>query len=118
MGLVLTDLGVDKIDADLEKQLIMGEGSAAPSTVVSAIQSTGRDAILRGSGKSNSAGVCILETHASGVSNPVRGLAPTGQVADNMTLVDLSIRGLSEGTYHATVRERGDISQGASSTGG
>ncbi|KAI9704008.1 MAG: copper chaperone [Bogoriella megaspora] len=35
-----------------------------------------------------------------------------------MTIVDLSIRGLSPGTYHATVRERGDISEGAASTGG
>lgn len=40
------------------------------------------------------------------------------QVSDNLTLVDLTIRGLSPGTYHATVREAGDISQGASSTGG
>lgn len=35
-----------------------------------------------------------------------------------MTIVDLSIRGLSPGTYHATVREAGDISQGPESTGG
>ncbi|GAM90544.1 hypothetical protein ANO11243_085880 [Dothideomycetidae sp. 11243] len=35
-----------------------------------------------------------------------------------MTIVDLSIRGLSPGTYHATVRERGDISSGPESTGG
>jgi copper chaperone for superoxide dismutase len=35
-----------------------------------------------------------------------------------MTIIDLTIRGLSPGTYHATVRERGDISRGAASTGG
>lgn len=35
-----------------------------------------------------------------------------------MTIVDLSIRGLSPGTYHATVREAGNISEGAESTGG
>ena len=40
------------------------------------------------------------------------------QVADNLTLVDLTIRGLPMGTYHATVRETGDISKGAASTGG
>ena len=40
------------------------------------------------------------------------------QVSSNMTLVDLTINGLSPGRYWATVRQAGDISQGASSTGG
>jgi copper chaperone for superoxide dismutase len=39
------------------------------------------------------------------------------EVAPSMTIVDLSIRGLSPGTYHATVRESGDISEGPESTG-
>lgn len=85
---------------------------------MAAIQSTGRDAILRGSGKSNSAGVCILETHAPDVEDPVRGLARLVQASDKLTLVDLTLRGVSPGTYHATVRETGDISRGAASTGG
>lgn len=40
------------------------------------------------------------------------------QVSPNMTLVDLTINGLAPGKYWATVREAGDISQGAASTGG
>jgi copper chaperone for superoxide dismutase len=40
------------------------------------------------------------------------------EVAPSMTIVDLSIKGLSPGTYHATVREAGDISEGPESTGG
>ena len=39
------------------------------------------------------------------------------QVAPNMTVIDLTIRGLSSGTYHASIRETGDISRGAESTG-
>jgi copper chaperone for superoxide dismutase len=62
--------------------------------------------------------VCILETHNTHVENKVRGLVRMVQVAANMTIVDLSIRGLSPGTYYATVRETGDISAGAESTGG
>lgn len=93
------------------------EGTASPSEIVSAIESTGRDAILRGSGKSNTAGVCILETHAD-VKDPVKGLARMVEVGSGLTLVDLTIKGLTPGTYHATIRERGDISQGAISTGG
>jgi copper chaperone for superoxide dismutase len=48
----------------------------------------------------------------------VRGLVRMVQVAPDLTLVDLSIRGLSPGTYHATIRQKGDISAGPESTGG
>ncbi|KAF1842450.1 superoxide dismutase copper chaperone-like protein [Cucurbitaria berberidis CBS 394.84] len=110
--------GINKITANLEHQLVSVEGTVAPSAIVEAIQATGRDAILRGSGKSESAAVCILESHASHVENKVRGLARMVEVAPGITVVDLSIRGLSPGTYHATVRESGDISEGPESTGG
>lgn len=40
------------------------------------------------------------------------------QVAPKLTIIDLTVHGLSPGTYYATVRENGDISQGAASTGG
>jgi copper chaperone for superoxide dismutase len=93
------------------------EGTASPSEIVSAIESTGRDAILRGSGRSNSAGVCILETHAN-VKDPVKGLARMVEVGPSLTLIDLTIKGLTPGIYHATIREKGDISQGALSAGG
>jgi len=52
------------------------------------------------------------------VSDKVRGLARMIQVAPNLTLIDLTIRGLSLGRYWATVRETGDISNGAISTRG
>ncbi|KAG2412478.1 hypothetical protein HFD88_010035 [Aspergillus terreus] len=110
--------GINKVEASLKDQLVFIEGTAPPSSIVSAIQDTGRDAILRGSGTSNSSAVCILETHSSTVSNKIRGLARMVQVSSNMTLVDLTINGLAPGKYWATVRETGDISQGAASTGG
>jgi len=40
------------------------------------------------------------------------------QVAPNLTVIDLTIRGLSPGNYHVTIREKGDISRGPESTGG
>lgn len=40
------------------------------------------------------------------------------QVSPNLTLIDLTIRGLAEGTYWASIRETGDISNGAISTRG
>ena len=63
--------------------------------------------------------MCILETHSSKVQpdERVKGLVRMVQVASNMTIIDLSIRGLSPGKYYASVREAGDISRGAESTG-
>lgn len=42
------------MNADLQSQLVSIEGNASPSAIVQAIQDTGRDCILRGSGKPNS----------------------------------------------------------------
>lgn len=59
-----------------------------------------------------------METHSKSVTDYVRGLVRIVQVAPQITLFDLSIRGLSPGTYHANIRESGDISQGPESVGG
>ena len=40
------------------------------------------------------------------------------QVSPSLTVVDLTTRGLSPGTYWATIRETGNTSSGAASTGG
>ncbi|GAB7351432.1 hypothetical protein MBLNU459_g2098t1 [Dothideomycetes sp. NU459] len=109
--------GIQNVHANLQQQLVSVQGTAAPSAIVQAIQDTGRDAILRGSGKSDSAAVCILETHAASVHDAVRGLIRMVQVSADVTVIDVTIRGLSPGTYHATVRENGDISRGPESTG-
>ncbi|KAH8821544.1 superoxide dismutase [Xylogone sp. PMI_703] len=109
--------GIQKVNANLKDQLVSVEGTAPPSAIAAAIQATGRDAILRGSGKSDSAAVCILETFSTEVSDKVRGLARMVQVAPNLTLVDLVVRGVEPGEYWATMRQTGDISRGAISTG-
>ncbi|KAI2630525.1 Cu,Zn superoxide dismutase-like protein [Xylaria nigripes] len=131
--------GITSVDANLKDQLVAVKGTAAPSAIVSAIEATGRDAILRGSGTSNSAAVCILETYhrneAGGdalvpASDPeavtkdsaasdreVRGLARMVQVSTTTTLIDLTLRGVAPGKYNATIREYGDLKFGATSTG-
>jgi copper chaperone for superoxide dismutase len=40
------------------------------------------------------------------------------QVSPSLTLFDITIRGVSPGTYFANIRTAGDISRGPSSTGG
>ncbi|KAK4250594.1 superoxide dismutase [Corynascus novoguineensis] len=125
--------GISKVEANVKEQLVSVEGTAAPSAIVEAIQATGRDAILRGSGTSNSAAVSILETYcqrsdaevtpagAPGESwvnqRLVRGLVRMVQVSPGETLVDLTVRGVPPGTYRATIREYGNLQDGASSAG-
>lgn len=123
--------GITKVDVSLKDQLVTVEGTAAPSAIVSAIEATGRDAILRGSGASNSAAVCILETYhqqggndaevatteTGGKKREVRGLARMVQVSTTTTLVDLTLRGVDPGKYQASIREYGDLKDGATSTG-
>ncbi|KAK9769369.1 putative Superoxide dismutase 1 copper chaperone [Seiridium cardinale] len=127
--------GIAKVDANLKDQLVAVEGTAAPSAIVSAIEATGRDAILRGSGTSDSAAVCILETYhekASEAAAPalltegeggfwkqreVRGLARIVQVSPETTLVDITMRGVDPGRYQASIREYGNLKDGAVSAG-
>ncbi|PKS13302.1 hypothetical protein jhhlp_000073 [Lomentospora prolificans] len=115
--------GISKVEANLKDQLVLVEGTAAPSAIVKAIQSTGKDAILRGSGASNSAAVSILESFHEASREPptakrnVRGLARMVQLSPTHTLVDLAVSGVSAGSYRATIREYGDLKDGATSTG-
>lgn len=50
-------------------------------------------------------------------ASTVRGLARMVQVAPQLTIIDLALQGHPEGNYFASIRENGDISKGAASTG-
>ena len=73
------------------------------------------------------AAVSILETYhrelpdaqrEDGESDrEVRGLARLVQVSADYTMVDLTLRGVAPGTYRATIREFGDLKDGATSAG-
>ncbi|KAK6525049.1 copper chaperone [Arthrobotrys megalospora] len=110
--------GILSVECHLEHQLVEVEGTAAPSKISKSLQDIGKDCILRGSGNANSAAVCILETHAPNVENPVRGLARLVQAGPEFTIFDISLKGLQPGIYQASIRQNGDISNGAASTGG
>lgn len=111
--------GIETAKADLKAGLVHVKGTTAPSVIVSALQSSGRDAILRGSGASNSAAVCILELDSPRVpgKSPVRGLARLVQVNKTHTLVDLTLSGMAPGKYDARIRTAGNISDGIASMG-
>lgn len=112
--------GVSEFDIDLAAQRVSVIGSTPPSQIIKSIQDTGRDAIIRGTGKPNSAAVAILENFnlQTGDLKTVNGLARIVAVNDSNLLVDLTIDGLlKKGLYYPSIRRSGDISQGALSTG-
>ncbi|MCP8716402.1 MAG: cation transporter [Asgard group archaeon] len=110
--------GVEKFDINLKDNLVTTEGSLAPSEIAKAIQSTGRDAIIRGTGKPNSAAVCILESFdQKDFNHPVKGLARIVGVAPQDLFIDLTVNGLPKGTYYPSIRKSGNLSEGALSTG-
>ncbi|CAN6667001.1 superoxide dismutase 1 copper chaperone [Trichomonascus vanleenenianus] len=107
---------IDKVDINLKEQLVSVYGSCAPSQIVSAIQSTGRDAVVRGTGEPNSAAVCILESHKL---NTVNGLARIVAVSPSQAIFDLTVSNLvPNASYYSSVRVSGDVSRAALSTGG
>ncbi|CAO1598495.1 copper chaperone [Xanthoria calcicola] len=122
--------GITSTAFSIPSSLITITSTTAPSTLISTIQSTGRDAILRGSGAPNSAAVCILEIPPSATTSnpttaperskyqsPVRGLARLIQLSPQLTLMDVTVTALPRGRYSVSVRRTGDISRGASSLG-
>ena len=116
--------GIQSTNFSLSNKLVTTTGTTAPSAIVSAIQSTGRTAILRGSGTGdNTAAVCILETPANvplkkGDISSVRGLVRLIELDQRITMVDLTVSGLEEGLYQASFRQSGDVSGGVGSVGG
>ncbi|KAK7436082.1 heavy-metal-associated domain-containing protein [Colletotrichum acutatum] len=93
--------GITKVEANLKDQLLSVEGTGAA--------------------------VSILESfyHADDASSKlneqrdreVRGLARMVQVSPTTTLIDMTLRGVAPGSYRATIRQYGNLAEGASSTG-
>lgn len=111
--------GIESVDVQLDSNLVVTKGTTPPSDIVRAIQATGRDAIIRGTGKPNSAAVCILESFdPKDSAMPVKGLARIVSVNDKECVIDLTVNGLPKGTYYPSVRQLGNLSKGALSTGG
>lgn len=110
--------GISKFDINLESNLVTTEGSIPPSEIVRAIQSTGKDAIIRGTGRPNSAAVCILESFdKKDIKQPVKGLARIVSVGPTDLFIDLTVNGLPKGTYYPSIRVSGNLSEGPLSTG-
>lgn len=109
---------LENVKVDLASQTVQVTGCLPPSDIVRKIQETGKDAIIRGTGKPNSAAVCILESFdPSDFQQPVKGLARFVSISDDDVVVDLTVNGVPQGTYYPLIRTSGNLSEGAFSTG-
>ncbi|QPG77389.1 hypothetical protein FOA43_004802 [Brettanomyces nanus] len=109
---------IRSVKCDIPNKRVTVIGSSAPSQIVEAIQSTGRDAIIRGTGKPNSAAVSILESFdPHDKPAPVKGLARFVSINPTDVLIDLTMSGVEKGTYYPSIRSSGNLSEGALSCG-
>lgn len=109
--------GIDRLNVNWKKQLVNVFGRVAPSEIVCALKTAGKDAIIRGTGAPNSAAVSILETFNGNGSQSVHGLARLVAVSDTELMVDLTVSSLEKAEYYPQIRASGNLSDGAFSTG-
>lgn len=110
--------GIDRYEINLSDKSVLVEGTASPARTAQALQDLGRTAIVRGLGSVNGAAVCILEKHdAQDANMNVFGLARLVEASENLTLCDLTIKGLPQGIYEANIHELGDVRNGMHTAG-
>lgn len=105
--------GVQNVDFDLKKKLVTIRGESAPSQIVSAMRDIGRDAIVRGSGRPNSAAVCILENN----QGKTRGLVRFIEDEERKIIIDCTVAMSTPQPQEVSVHASGDMSEYAMSTG-
>ncbi|SPQ26090.1 8e2fe3b3-449c-4867-8953-36b53f4635f8 [Thermothielavioides terrestris] len=99
--------GITKVEANVKDQLVSVEGTGAAVSILETYY--------------HRSDVEVTPAGTPGESwvNPrlVRGLVRMVQVSAEETVVDLTVRGVPPGTYRATIREYGNLTDGASSAG-
>ncbi|OMJ24404.1 Superoxide dismutase 1 copper chaperone [Smittium culicis] len=95
-----------------------------PSEVVEKLYSSGRTAIIRGSGSisasDTNAAVCILESYTKNSEVPIgstMGLVRLIQVKEDSCYMDISLSGLSSGIYTLNPHSNGNLSNVPASNG-
>ncbi|KAJ1725238.1 copper chaperone [Coemansia erecta] len=119
---VLTKVpGVDNVSITLADKQVVVTGSAGPSSIVNALKSSGRSAVVRGAGSTASgnigAAVCIFEEGRALSNSATRGLARFVQVSEQTCFVDVSLSGIPDGLHGLAIHECGDLSSVPESCG-
>lgn len=113
--------GVSSFQVDLETGSVVVETSLPSYDIQNLIQSSGKDAILRGTGGQNQknlgAAVAMLGGESGFSAFGVHGVVRLTQVDEANCIIDGTIDGLTPGKHGLHVHECGDISKGCDSVG-
>ncbi len=109
--------GIQTFSIDIKHQSLLVTGDAAPSAITRAVRKdAGKAILLRGTGDTNGAAVCILDTQ-QGPQQDVRGLVRMVGLQDGGCFIDLTVANYKYGIYNVAIHKGGDLSRGIQSAG-
>ena len=120
-SLFLIIAGIDSYDIDVSSERVVVRSSLASEQVKSIIESTGKLAVLIGTGVNTgqrSSAVAMLGVEGNFLSPGARGVVRLSQVSGEECVVEGVVDGLSPGLHGLAVHETGDTSEGCASLGG
>ncbi|XP_036403662.1 copper chaperone for superoxide dismutase-like [Megalops cyprinoides] len=107
--------GVQSVKIDLAREEVLVESALTSQEVQALIESTGRQAVLKGMGTDEKdLGVAVAMLGGTG---PVQGVVRFLQVTEDRCLVDGTIDGLEPGPHGLHVHELGDLTRDCLSCG-
>uniref|UniRef100_A0A8C1X963 Superoxide dismutase copper chaperone n=1 Tax=Cyprinus carpio TaxID=7962 RepID=A0A8C1X963_CYPCA len=114
-GVLERDPGVQSVHVDLAKEQVLVETALTSLQVQSLIESTGRRAVLKGIGGSETdLGAAVAMISGAGL---VQGVVRFLQLSQDRCLIDGTIDGLTPGAHGLHVHELGDLTQDCMSCG-
>ena len=110
--------GVRSINFDVEKQHMIVESNLPVADLQSLIESTGKQAIVKGVGsKPSTSAVAVLGYPVGYATGSVRGVVRFTEIEQQACIVDGTIDGLQPGLHGIHIYSKGDLSQGCDSIG-
>ncbi|XP_043100679.1 copper chaperone for superoxide dismutase-like isoform X2 [Puntigrus tetrazona] len=114
-GVLEKEPGVEAVHVDLSQEQVLVETALSSLEVQGLIESTGRRAVLKGMGGSETdLGVAVAMVGGAG---PVQGVVRFLQLSPERCLIDGTIDGLTPGAHGLHVHELGDLTQDCTSCG-
>ncbi|XP_038948728.1 copper chaperone for superoxide dismutase isoform X1 [Rattus norvegicus] len=108
--------GVQNVEVQLENQMVLVQTTLPSQEVQALLESTGRQAVLKGMGSSQlknlGAAVAIMEG-----SGTIQGVVRFLQLSSELCLIEGTIDGLEPGLHGLHVHQYGDLTKDCSSTG-
>ncbi|XP_012541350.1 copper chaperone for superoxide dismutase isoform X1 [Monomorium pharaonis] len=108
--------GIRNVDISLERGTVTLETNLPYSVIQKRIESTGRQAVLKGYGDGSSAVSMLGGNSGYSVGNLIRGVVRFAQTPEGC-IIDGTIDGLTPGEHGMHIHECGDISNGCDSVG-